>query len=155
MTEERPVERELMAAALRRPFLETYYAGTVYGKLHIWTYDRILSNGWLEYAWWDRVSSDILVDMQNNELPWQKYLGSVRTNKDCPDSEPPETCARLWWTAHNYSLETARSRNDRYFRLMPLAIQELSGLMIDGALAWQIDGLRPWRIPAKWMRYFM
>jgi len=135
--------------------LERYYAGTIYGKLHIWTYDRVVSNDWFKFKWWDRVSSDILVDMQNNEVRWQNYLNFVRTHKDNRDPEARETGSDLWWTAHNHSLEAARKRNDRLFRSMPIPVQERTGLMIEGALAWRIDGLRPWRIPSTWMRIFM
>lgn len=155
MTDESPNEKEAMPAQRRKPFLERYYAGTIYGKLHIWTYDRVVSNGWFKYEWWDRVSGDILTDMQKDELHWQSYRDFVRENKDARDPETRETCAHLWWTAHNHSLQEARELNDRYFRSMPVAIRERTGLMIEGALAWHVDGLRPWRIPSKWMRIFM
>lgn len=139
----------------RKAVLEHYYDGTIYGKLHIWTHERIAANGWFEYEWWDNVSNEILVDMQRNFLSWKFYRKFAKSHTGSRKWDNKEDGAELWWAAHNETVQRARKRNNRYFRLMPFIVQEQTGLMLDGALSWKIDGLRPWKVPSKWIQLFM
>lgn len=148
-------EKERFPVLQRETILEHYYAGTIYGKLHIWTHKKIASNGWFEFHWWDNINNDIVVDMKRNLFDWKQYREFTKTHDRGLKWKDKERGAELWWTAHNGSLSRARERYERYFRLMPYIVQERTGLMIEGAIAWKIDGLRPWKAPAKWMQIFM